>query len=233
MNPRISIAPSDAASHKHQSWCVTIDTKRTTPADLLRPQYWAASLLLKSNDLIRCVADDGSYDFVLKVETHRVASGRNAITVSMHPKLTPALVAAAQGTAASEMVPTVVHGKTVPRVESLSLSGNRFAWRLVGFDGQPVGDLHQSEDIASAAYDDYVAAHGLTHEIEQRPVDSRTEEPVVPARTQVFPSDRPGQFSRGKAKEVAKREALAAKRREIDEANKARTAARLAAETVA
>ena len=227
MKPHNSLMPGDIAVHKHASWYATIDTKRTTAADLFRSQYWVACLALKSNDLIRCVANDGSYDFFLKVETHKVASNQNAITVSMWPKLTPDVIAAAQGTAATEMVPATAHGKPVPRFEQVS---GRTQWRLVGFDGQPVGDLLQNEALAAAAYDEYLAAHGITDEVDQPAVDIRTgdvavEKPVDTAR--------PHQFARSILKRNEKRDAKLAKRREIDEANKARTAARLAAETVA
>jgi hypothetical protein len=228
MLPRNPLMPGDVAGHKYQTWCVTVDTQRTSVEDLFRPQYWIACSRLRTNDLIRCVADDGSYDFTLKVDTHQLGTNRNAITVSLWPKLTPELVAAAEGDAASEMVPTVMHGKPVPRTERTA----KGQWRLIGFDGQPVGDVIPTEAMAEKAYDDYISAYGITHEIDQPPTDVRTGEVAPP--TQVSPdSGRPGQFSYAKKKEIAKREAKMAKRREIDERNKARTAERLAAESAA
>jgi hypothetical protein len=230
MVPHKGIAPGDSAGHKYQTWYVTIDTKRVAVADLFRPQYWIACLHLKTNDLIRCVANDGSYDFTLKVKTYDVANSKNAVTVELWPKLTPEIVAEAEGEAASEMVPTVINGKPVPRVESFAMSGERIGWRLIGFDGDVVDDQLQSEDNANAAYDGYLTAHGITHELEQPVIDARTgETPAPKPPTQVAPGDRPGQFSHAKKKEIAKREAKLAKRREIDERNKARTAERLAA----
>ena len=230
MLPRSPLLPGDVAAHKYQTWYVTVDTKRVTVEDLFRPQYWVACLSLKANDLIRCVADDGSYDFLLKVETHKIGVNRNAVTVSMWPRLTPELVAASEGTAATEMVPAVMNGKPVPRIEPSA----RGHWRLIGFDGQTVGDLLPNEASAEEAYDEYIAAHGITHEIDQPPTDARTGEVAVLSPTQITPeTGRPNQFSYAKKKAIAKREARLEKRRELDERNKARTAARLAAEAAA
>lgn len=232
MKPRNSLLPGDTAGHKYQSWYAMIDTARTSVDDLFRPQYWIACLNLKSNDIIRCVADDGSYDFCLKVTSNLVGNNQNAITVSLWPQLTPEVIAASEGTAATELVPTVLHGKPVPRVESFTMSGNRLFWRLIGFDGEPVGEPFALENAADEAFENYVAAHGITHEAERPAVDILTGDVVtVRPPTQVNPSDnRPGQFSYAKKKQIAKREAKLAKRRELDERNKARTAERQAAE---
>jgi hypothetical protein len=233
MLPHSALLPGDIAGHKYQTWCVTIDTKRTSVSDLFRPQYWIACTRLRSNDIIRCMANDGTYDFFLKVTSHKIVGHGNqtAVTVSMFPQVSPAVLAAAEGDVASEMVPTVLHGKPVPRIEVIA-SGK---WRLIGFDGQIVGDLLPNEAAAEGAYDEYIAAHGITHELDQPPVDARTGQTAIaapvaaPSPTQVTPSDRPGQFSYAKKKEIAKREAKMAKRRELDDRNKARTAERLAA----
>lgn len=227
MVPHKQMQPGDSAGHKYTEWVATIDTKRTTVEDLFRPQYWIACLNLKTNDLIRCVADDGSYDFMLKVNTHQVTANKNGVTVSLWPRITPDVLAAAE-TAASEMVPTVMNGKPVPRVEPIA-NGK---WRLIGFDGQPVGSVLSNEAFAAKAYDDYIAAHGITHEIEQPAIDAKTGA-VVAAKTTPEIGDRPGQFSIGKRKEIEKRQKVLAKRAEIDAKNKARTAERIAAEAAA
>lgn len=224
MIPHKQMQPGDSAGHKYQTWYAVIDAKRTTVADLFRPQYWIACLNLKTNDLIRCVADDGSYDFMLKVNTHQVAANKNGLTVSLWPRLTHDIIEAAE-TAASEMVPAVANGKPVPRFEAVA-NGK---WRLIGFDGQPVGGLLPNEAFAAKAFDDYIAAHGITHEVDQPATDTKTGEVVVP-KTAPQIGDRPGQFSIGKRKEIEKRQKKVALRAELDAKNKARTAERLAAE---
>lgn len=227
MKPHTNLLPGDSIGHKFQTWFAKIDTKRVAAEDLFRPQYWINCLLLKKDDLIRCVADDGSYDFYLKVDTHRVAPGKNAVTVSMFPKLSPAIIAASEGDAASEMVPTVSAGKPVPRVDEIN---GRNLWRLVGFDGLQVGDLHQSSAQADLALDEYLAAHGITSETDDPAVDIRTGEVVPEKLTDV---ERPHRVARSVLKRNAKREERRAKQQANDAANKARTAARLAAEASA
>ena len=224
MKPHTTLLPGDSIGHKFQTWFAEIDTTRVVEEDLFRPQYWVNCLLLKKNDLIRCVAKDGSYDFYLKVNTHRVAPGKNAVTVSLFPKLSAAIVAASEGDAATEMVPTFSAGKPVPRVDEIY---GRNLWRLVGFAGEQVGDLHQSSAEADRALEEYLTAHGITTEVDGPPVDIKTGEivrqgPIDPAR--------PNQYARSVLKKNAKREGRLAKQRANDEANKARTAERLAAE---
>lgn len=160
-----------AANH----YRITVDTKRVTPAMLFSPAHWESNTVLKKGDMIRCVADDGSYAFDLIVDSQKLdasKSVKNIVAVSMFPDVTDAVMEAALAVATAK---------------------------------------------AAAA--------------PPPPV-----EPVVPAERPALVSEPPTEnpafdsnVSFAKRKEIAKRQKLLDKRAEIEAANKARTAERLAA----
>jgi hypothetical protein len=92
---------------------ITVDTKRVTPAMLFSPSYWESNTVLKKGDMIRCVADDGSYAFDLIVDSQRLdasKSVKNIIAVSMFPDITDAVmeVAIARAVAKAAAAPQPV-----------------------------------------------------------------------------------------------------------------------------
>lgn len=98
-----------ASSH----YRVTVDTKRVTPAMLFSPVYWESNTVLKKGDIIRCVADDGSYAFDLIVDSQKIdasKSVKNIVAVSMFPDITDAVmeVAIARAVAKAATAPQPV-----------------------------------------------------------------------------------------------------------------------------
>jgi hypothetical protein len=163
---------------------VVVDTKHVTPAMLFNPEHWAANTILRKGDILRCVADDGSYAFDLIVDSQKLdtsKSVKNMVTVSVFPALSDAVIEAAE-----------------------------------------VREAEKSAAREAAAPPEPVAP----------PVEKPTEAaaPVPPTEK---PALDPSKYSFGKRKEIAKREKMMAKRKEIDDRNKARTAERLAAEAAA
>jgi hypothetical protein len=77
---------------------IVVDTRNVTPAMLFSPEYWESHTILKKGDILRCVADDGSYQFDLIIDSQRrdvSKSVKNIIEVSMFPDLTDEVIEAA------------------------------------------------------------------------------------------------------------------------------------------
>ena len=122
MKPLNALAMSQLADQIANRWHVKIDPKVNPIDHLFMPQFWVHCSRLASGDLIRVQAPDGSYDFQLKVDARTIA-GKPAVRVSIYPNL-PAYVIAASA-ASTEIIPTMVNGRPVPRVDFTRRSDRR------------------------------------------------------------------------------------------------------------
>jgi hypothetical protein len=108
---------------------VSVDTKRVTPAMLFSPAYWESNTVLKKGDIIRCVAEDGSYAFDLIVTSQKLdasKSVKNIVTVAMFPKLTDEVIMAAEGLAYADAVDVPVVQEPEKPVEPVVVSKPAF-----------------------------------------------------------------------------------------------------------
>lgn len=211
---------------KRTRYYVEIDVTRVAPSDLFTQEFWSNQLGLQTGDILRCVASDNSFDFELRVNSHKVKEAKNTITVGFYPIL-PEFIIQAAAAAALEMT-THVNGKAVPRVEQAGADG----WRVIGFAGEVVSRHHPNSTAATLVMADYITT------VKSRgPGDDgfygqvNVEDPAPAADASAQPVDgRPLRISYAKRKEIEKREKKLEERRAIEERNKARTAERQAAE---
>ena len=175
------LQPRHKEEYASSHYRVVVDTKRVTPAMLFSPEFWEANTVLRKGDILRCVAEDGSYAFDLIVDSQKLdasKSVKNIVTVSMFPDVTDDVIVAAAARAEAK------------------------AAELAAVAEQ------QTASIVRAA-------------------GSKMVDPPLPGAPAkpVFDTN----VSFAKRKEIAKRQKLLDKRAEIEAANKARTAERLAA----
>jgi hypothetical protein len=110
---------------------VSVDTKRVTPAMLFSAAYWESNTVLKKGDIIRCVANDGSYAFDLIVTSQKLdasKSVKNIVTVAMFPKLTDEVIMAAEGLAYADAVDAPVVQEPEKPVEPVHRVANKPAF---------------------------------------------------------------------------------------------------------
>lgn len=214
-------------SQKVTRYYVEIDVDRVQPAALFRQDFWVNQVHLRKGDILRCVANDGSYDFEMRVHSNKVKDSKATITVSLYPIVPDFIIEAAESGEATKQMATHVNGKPVPRVEQAGADG----WRVIGFAGEVVSHGHASQAVATLSMAEYINDAGITTVAEGLAYEAPVVPVLAPPPVGKPPEGwRPGQMSRVKQKEIAKREARQAKQRELDERNKARTAERLAAE---
>jgi hypothetical protein len=99
------LQPRHKEEYASAHYRVVVDTKRVTPAMLFSPEYWESNTVLKKGDIMRCVADDGSYAFDLIVDSQKLdasKSVKNIVAVSMFPDITDAVFEAATARAAEK-----------------------------------------------------------------------------------------------------------------------------------
>lgn len=164
MTPHKDIPLSELAQYKFQAWYVVVDPSKAT--DIFRPQYWVNATKFKVNDIIRVVASDKSFDFLITVTGKPEVGG--GYVVDMWPRYPQALQHAVPADAAAlsdaadvvkrELVASTVNGKPVPRVEQVGVDG----WRVIGLDGTVHSKNHRSESAANLAMSNMLRKLGIT-----------------------------------------------------------------------
>jgi len=155
-------------------WYIEIDPAYTPVEHVFRPQFWASCLRLNVKDIIRVRATDDSYDFQLRVVGKEMERHKPVLRVEIWPKV-PEFVQAAE-IKGRELVPTILNGKPVPRIDHAPIDG----WRLIGFTGEIVQKGLPSEGDAQIAMSRYIQAAGIDRILDQAPVDMRTGEVPPP-----------------------------------------------------
>lgn len=170
---------------KSNRYHIRVDPKQNPPEDIWRPQFWVnCAQKLSASDIIRIEAADGSYDFCVKVVGRVTHNGKLAARVEPWPILPQYVVDARD--AATELVPTTINGKPLPRVEATNADG----WRVIGLDGQIASKNHLRESDAMAAMADYLTAHGITSVADRPATDIMTGEEARP-RASLAPNTPP------------------------------------------
>lgn len=140
-NPRkIKPLPPSAAQHSaefRRRWWFVLIPSGYTASDVERPELWQHAVQFQENDVIECVAEDGSFDGwwrVLSVGTGFAVL--RAIFVWQHGGATPAVDAGAGSLA---------------RIEYSPADG----WLSFGHDGGRIGS-HENETEAREALESYL-----------------------------------------------------------------------------
>lgn len=176
MKPLDPVHLSQLAEQKYRTWYVEIDPTRTPIEDVFRPQFWVNCGKMMKPDLVRVRAIDGSYDMMLSI-TGKTVAGKTAIKVEIWPNVPDYVLLAAQS--ATEMLPTTIGGKPVPRVDYAQADG----FRVIGFNGDIASRGHESEAAANVAMAEYIHVFGIKSVADRPAVDARTgaAEAVKPA----------------------------------------------------
>lgn len=177
---------------------VRVDPRVNPAEDIWKPQFWVNCTKLSQSDIVRVEATDGSYDFSVKVVARTAPGGKQAVRVEPWPNLPQYVVDAFDS--ASEMVPTVVNGKPLPRVEF----ANADLYRVIGFDGNVASKGYTTEAQANVALGQYMAVYGIKSVADREPTDLKTGNVVVPKADKgpVDPANDPN-LSFAKRKELA------------------------------
>jgi len=133
-----------------------------TMEDLFKPVSWAhfSTGLLKKNDVVRCIAEDGYYDIDLTVREVTVGGVHMVQRPHVGGKCGAAAMAELDEVAAKAaptLVPLARDGRPVVRVEFL----NATKWRVIGLEGGEVSRDHKSEAEAIKEMNRYLKSAGL------------------------------------------------------------------------
>ena len=132
-----------------------------TFGDLFVPQFWAHHQRIPLHAMVRCVAEDGSFDVMLTVES----KPKGGLMMAMWPKYPgqtePAEASIARKLAmdsAPRIVPFDRAGKPKVKVEFTKATG----WRLLGIDGHEVQRNFINETAARDGMSKYLAELNLS-----------------------------------------------------------------------
>jgi hypothetical protein len=129
--------------------------------DLFQPTLWAHyANKWHKHDIVRVVAEDGSYDVDLTVEDVQVGGIKMRVRPFYKAAAGDAAVAAAAKAADENrlaVVPVDKAGNPVVRVEFLPAT----QWRVIGLNGEISRD-HKTEAAAKKAMAEYLKKNGLT-----------------------------------------------------------------------
>lgn len=166
-----ALALNNTAEQIYRTWCVKL-AEGVTIDDVFNPLFYVHAKILQKDDLMRVIAFDGSFDFMVKC----VAKEAGVVIMERWPKLPQAagvpgvrtndainavlgqktdeehlqeaLVDHVADKAADNLgAPNEKGGKPVPRVEFTNVT----KWRVIGFDGLVVSQGHETEALAKAA----------------------------------------------------------------------------------
>ena len=129
--------------------------------DLFTPTFWAHHVKkLRTHDIIRVRAEDGSFDFSVTV----IATPQGGVNVEPWPKYpnSASAVEAAKiaADAKPKALPVRADGKPKARVEYLPAT----KWRAIGVDGSEIGRDYPSKAAAEAALAKYLKTLGYENE---------------------------------------------------------------------
>lgn len=217
MKPLNPVQLNQLADQHYQRWYIEIDPAYTPVEDVFRPQFWASSTRLSVKDVIRVRAKDDSYDFQLRVVGKHMVDGKHTLRVEIWPKLPDFVVEAS--VAGSELIPTTLNGKPVPRIDYAEADG----WRVIGFTGEVVARGLPTEGDAQLALSQLLDGAGIKRVADRAPVDAKTGQPAAPRLD-------PNALPKTVQKKLDKKEQMKAQRESDLQALAERAAARRAAE---
>ena len=174
MRPLNAMALSQLAEQHYRTWYVEIDPALNAVEDLFRPQFWANCTRLANRDMVRVRATDDSFDVLLVVQAE-LFNGKPARKFRLWGGISNDALRVAEAKA-SELVPTVLNGKPVPRIENGASDG----WRIIGFAGEVAAKGYVNEAAATADFDRFLKLYGIRSVAEQAPTDLRTGEAIKP-----------------------------------------------------
>ncbi len=168
-------ALGQTADYQFQRYKVDIPSGMTLE-DLFAPVAWAhVKQHLAQHDIIRCIAEDGSFDVDLTVRKIDVGGAhmipRPHIGGVSGPEAMRQLSEIAELNT-TKTVPIDYQGRPVVRCEYLPAT----KWRVLGLLGQEVSRGHKTEAEARIEMNKYLAASGL-----EMPGIKALEEPPPPA----------------------------------------------------
>src|SRR5262245_261850 len=144
------------AGQKTNEWFVALPPGHTFE-DLLSPAYWShhAGRRLQKNDIIRAVANDGSFDATFTV-CEKLAGGVKVVPWPAYPPgFSPeARALAAEQTVEPSVVPILSNGKAAVRVDHTETT----KWRCIGLDGEPIITGLEAEEDAVKKLNEYLKA---------------------------------------------------------------------------
>lgn len=151
---------SQTADYVYTRYCVEVPPSMRLE-DLFVPVAWAhVRSQLTKHDIIRCIAEDGSFDVDLAVREVEVGGvhvvPRPHIGGVSGAEALEQLSEIAQSSAPAE-VPLAADGHPVVRVEWLPAT----KWRILGISGGEVSRDHKTEAEAIKAMHQYLASAGL------------------------------------------------------------------------
>jgi hypothetical protein len=152
---------NETADYQFTRWSIVIP-QNIEFEELFVPVTWAhVRHKLTKNDIVRVIAQDGSYDIDLTVRQVEVGG----VHMLVRPHLdgiagADALKNAAERAkdAAPKVVPLDGEGNPVVKVQYLPAT----QWRVIGINGGEVSRNHASEADAIDAMNAYLASSGLT-----------------------------------------------------------------------
>ena len=152
---------NETADYNYTRWMVIIP-QNIAFEDLFVPVTWAhVRNKLSKHDVIRVVAQDGSYDMDLTVRQIEVGGVHMLVRPHMDgiagaEALTKAAERAKE--AAPKVVPLDGEGNPVVKVQYLPAT----KWRVIGINGGEVSRNHDTEADAIEAMNAYLASSGLS-----------------------------------------------------------------------